>query len=346
MIWVPLLLADRSACLRILVLRELLDRPVDDPEVVELRGIQDDDPLVSSLLKTQSQDGSWKDAGSRAGSTEGGRLRATAFALMRLGYGGLDREHRAIKRGVEFVFAAMKGNGTWPMPKAYDSVAEPARGYTMAPSQTSIPLLAVAAVGCATDPRAERAYDWLLEQRLDDGAWPVGKIGKVYGYQAGYRQVPHSRWGCRTNTTLALTCLALHPTRRTGTAARRALDLLLARETRDRQNLGLNVARVVGAEPQRGVVTYHARFDPALILDLCWRIEAARTDERVDDLVRWIVEQQGPYGLWEYEPRPEASRWVSFDILRSLSRLDSSTDWLSSEPRTPYVSYPKKPRRF
>lgn len=346
MTWVPLLLADRSACLRILVLTELLGRPTDDLEVVELRSVQGDDVLISTLLKSQSQNGSWKDVDSRAGSTEGGRLRATAFALMRLGYLGLDGEHPAVRRGIEFMFASMKGSGSWPMPKAYDGVAEPRRGYTMTPLQTSIPLLAVASVGCATDPRAEQAYDWLLEQRLDDGAWPAGKIGKVYGYQAGYRQVPHSRWGCRTNTTLALTCLALHPTRRTGTAARRALDLLLARETRDRQNLGFNVARVVGAEPQRGAMTYHARFDPALILDLCWRVGAARTDERVDDLVRWVVEQQGPYGLWEYGPKPEVSRWVSFDILRSLSRLDSSTDWLSSEPRTPYVSYPKKPRRF
>ena len=33
----------------------------------------------------------------------------------------------------------------------------------------------LAAAGYAEDPRAERAYEWLLGQRLDDGAWPTGR---------------------------------------------------------------------------------------------------------------------------------------------------------------------------
>ena len=36
MTWLPLLLADRSPCLRVLVLRDLMKRPKDDSEVQEL----------------------------------------------------------------------------------------------------------------------------------------------------------------------------------------------------------------------------------------------------------------------------------------------------------------------
>ncbi len=196
------------------------------------------------------------------------------------------------------------------------------------------------------DKRAETAYEWLIEERLDDGAWPTGQIGKVFGYQAGYRKMPNSDWGCRTNTTLTLSCFEYPPTRRKSTIAKRPLDMLLARETREKQNLGLNVAKVIGYESQRGLLTYHARFDLVLILNLCWRIGVDKSDRRVRELIEWITQQKGKFGLWEYEPRPEVSRWITFDILRSLSKIDRDTEWLSNMMPLRYQSYPKKPKRF
>jgi hypothetical protein len=65
----------------------------------------------------------------------------------------------------------------------------------------------------------------------------------------------------------------------------------------------------------------------------------------VAELVTFVAEQQGVYGLWDVEP-PQAGRWVTFDLLRSLSRLDASDDWASQEPRTPFQTYPKQTRRY
>jgi hypothetical protein len=124
------------------------------------------------------------------------------------------------------------------------------------------------------------------------------------------------------------------------------LDLLLAHGHRQAHNLGFEVARMIGAEPPRGGFTYFKRYDVAQILDLSWRIGASLEDVRVGENVKFVKELQGPYGLWEYQSYPEVSRWVSFDILRSLSRLDEETDWISMEPRTPFQAYPKKPKRF
>ena len=175
-----------------------------------------------------------------------------------------------------------------------------------------------------------------MEQRLPDGAWPSGIASGNYAGVAGYRRLAHSRWGCRSNTTGPLICLALHPHRRSGPEAQRALDLLLGRETRDRHALGFEIARVVGAERSGGFFTYYARFDGAQVLDLCGRIGASLDDDRVSSLVDFVIQEQGSYGLWDYGRRPEVSRWVTFDLLRSLSRLDQSTDWISLEPRTPF----------
>ncbi len=345
---VPLLLADPSPLLRLRVLRDLLGRPEDDDEVRELSALAASDPLVQRLLAGQQPDGSWK-RGLQDDTSASTPLLATALALMRLGYLGLGAETAPVRRGAEFLFSLQRADGAWPLLETREEGAG-REGYSMIPLQTALPLRGLAACGYATDPRAERAYDWLLAHRLPDGAWPTGTAaGGVNGYVAGYRKMPHSRWGCRSNTTGSLICLALHPTRRHGAEARRALDLLLGRETREEYPLGFEVARMIGAEPSHGFLTFYARFDLALLLDLCGRVGVTRDDERAAGLVDFVEGLQGPYGLWEYGPRPQAARWLTFDLLRSLSRVDDEAGgekWISLEPRTPFQTYPKKHKRY
>jgi hypothetical protein len=357
MTWPPLLLADPSPCLRWLVLRDIFHRPVEDPEAAELASMRESDPLVADILALQDPDGSWRPGVLAVGRAGGSRTQMTAFALTRLGYLGLDHNHPAVARGAEYLFAQQRPDGSWPLGEDYaltDGSRElpPGERYSMIPLQTAFPLRGLAACGYATDPRAEGAYDWLLAQCLPDGAWPTGMAAGVYGYVGGYRRLAHSRWGCRSNTTGALICLALHPERRKSQAARRALDLLLGRETRETYTLGCEVARLVGAEVARGFLTFFARFDLALILDLCSRVGAAKSDERVADLLTFVLSLQGEYGLWEYLSRPQVSRWLTFDLMRSITRLDedadsvSGMDWMGMEPRTPFRPYPKRQRRF
>lgn len=337
--WIPLLLADPSPCLRLLVLRELLHRPAAAAEVKELSDLRGTDPFVKKLLNQQKPDGSWE-SGDMLWSERGSRLLATSLALTRLGYLGFDSKHPAVQRGVNYLFTQQQDDGSWPLPTMRETT-EGHEGYSMIPLQTSIPLRGLAACGYATDPRAERAYDWLLEQQLPDGGWPTGMAAGNYGRVAGYRRLAHSRWACRSNTTGVLSCLILHPTCRTSSEARRALELLLGRETREQHTLGFEIGRLIGVEPARGFLTFYGRFDLAQMLDFCWRIGATLEDERVADIVKFVHGLQGAYGLWEYTSRPQASRWLTFDLLRSLSRLHTAGDWLSLEPRTPF-SNPRK----
>jgi hypothetical protein len=347
MTWTPLLLANPSPTLRLLVLRDLLGRPEDDKEVQELRKLQEEDPLVLRVLALQNPDGSWR--GGETGGEILGKLRLTAQALMGLGYFGLGPEHPAVKRGAEFIFSQQQNDGSWPL--ATDSALLDGTSlsdvkYHMIPLQTALPLLGLAWAGYATDPRAEKAYDWLLAETLPGGGWPSGRHHEKYIFAAGYRRLAHSNFGCRTNTTAAVSALALHPRRCTSQAARRGLDLLLAHEHRQAHTLGFEVARIIGAEPPRGGFTYFRQYDVAQILDLSWRVGASLEDGRIADSIRFVKALQGPYGLWAYQRHPEVSHWATFDLLRSLSRLDDKTDWFSSEPRTPFQPYPKKPRRF
>jgi hypothetical protein len=342
MTWVPLLLADRSPCLCYLVLRDLLNRPADDPEVQELREGRERDPLVSGLLGSQEADGAW---GHGDPLWSGDRQRITLLALMRLGFLGFGADHPAVRRGAEYLFSLQREDGAWGAPRLQES-DELQEGYSMIPLQTALPLRALAMCGLGADPRAERAYEWLLAQRLSDGAWPTGIAGGgTYGRVAGYRRLPHSRWGCRSNTTGALLALAYHPQHSQSEAARRALDLLLGRETQEASTLGFEVARIIGAERTQGFLTFYARFDLSLILSLAWRVGATLDDPRLAEQVSFVQSLHGEYGLWPYA-RPQAARWVTFDLLRSLAKIDAAGDWVSMEPRTPFQPYPRQAKRY
>jgi hypothetical protein len=348
MTWTPLLLADPSPSLRLLVLRDLLNRTEDDPEIQELKQLQGTDPYVTRFLDLQNEDGSFR--GGEGGGGVLGAMRLTAQALMGLGYFGLGPDHPAIRRGAGYLFSQQQADGSFPL-ISRGAILDGGKldedvKYHMIPLQTALPLLGLAWAGYATDPRAERAYEWLLKEELPQGGWPSGRHEDQYVFSAGYRRLAHSEFGCRTNTTAAVSALALHPARRTSPAARRGLDLLLAHEHRPAQTLGFEVARIIGAEPPRGGFTYFKRYDVAQILDLCWRISASLDDPRVAENVKFVRELQGAYGIWAYERHPEISRWISFDILRSLSYLDQEADWISMAPRTPFQAYPKKPKRF
>ncbi len=344
MTWIPLLLSDPSPCLRVLVLKELLNRSDYDIEVQELLELREEDPLIKNLIKMQNPDGSW-DALIMTHIALGDKLQATIHILNRFGYLGFNSTNTTVQKAAEFIFTKQQKDGAWPMP-GKKQLKDEERGYSMMPIQTSIPLLALASCGYSTDERAEQAYEWLMEKRLNDGAWPVGIASGVYGGIAGYRRLAHSRWGCRSNTTVVLNCLALHPKRCKSKEAHRSLDLILGTNTKLRYNLGFVVARLIGIEKSYGRITYFAKFDIAHVLDLCWRVGASPNDERIAEFIDFIKSEKGPYGLWEYLNHPQATRWLTFDLLRSLSKLKTNEDWISLEPLTPFKSYPKKIKRF
>jgi hypothetical protein len=273
-------------------------------------------------------------------------LRSAIAELRILGYLGFDKRLKAVRERAEYLFSLQEKDGSWPLDRYASAAESEQKGYSMVPLQTALPLVALSACGYAEDHRAEPGYEWLLKQRLEDGAWPTGRASGVYGRVAGYRKMPHSRWGCRSNTTGALVAFAWHPVHARSEEIRRAADLLLAREKYEASNIGFEVSRGVGAEPYRGFFTYFARSDPGMLLELGRRVGFSVTERRIDALRRFILSERAASGLWHYRRKPQVSGWVSFFLIRTLMRGETGGVIVSDEPGTPFQEYPRAERRW
>ncbi|HVX42379.1 MAG TPA: hypothetical protein VHC49_00740, partial [Mycobacteriales bacterium] len=151
--------------------------------------------------------------------------------------------------------------------------------------------------------------------------------------------------GCRSATTGAVACLALHPKRRCSDAARIGVDHLLARETREESTIGWEVSRLVGLERAMGQITFYVTADPAFLLDLASRCGVSLQDRRVRELVEHLEALRGPYGLWEHPAHPQLARWLSFDIESSLRRLTGG-DWIGNDEPAVFTPTRTGRRRF
>lgn len=284
--------------------------------------------------------------------------RAVSYLLSRLAY--LGYRGPALAAGVESIFALQLPDGSWPLGR--DDEAKPRKrrrgeppatlprdeSYRMVTNAVALPLRGVAAAGFATDPRAERAFDWLISQVLFDGSWTGshkadhGLDGRSSGEDPEYRKLNPGE-GCRSATTAVAACFALHPARNRSQTARIAVDHLLNQSILHGGALGWEVSRLLGLEPAGGLMTFHVAIDPAFLLGLASRCGLSTDHRRVRELVAYLESLRGPYGLWEHPVHPQLSRWLTFDIECSLRRLTAG-DWAGAEepvPRTPS----QRPRR-
>ncbi|MFC6155916.1 hypothetical protein [Kribbella jiaozuonensis] len=320
-----LLLGDPSPSLRWRAARELEGADDQDAEVAAWRVEIDRSPEIDALVAELAE----------ARPYEAGYL---LCRLAYLGYGG-----PAMAAAVETIFRHQRPDGSWSVP----GPIEGARFVTM---HTVVPLRGIAAAGFATDPRAERAYKWLLGVRLDDGSWPagpkadLGQAGRPAPPEKEYRRLPRGL-GCRSATTGAVACLAMHPERRRSEAARTGVDHLLARETRDASAIGWEVSRLVGLERAMGQITFYATFDLAFLLDLASRCGVSPQDRRIRELVNYLETLRGPYGLWQHSSHPQLAGWLSLELETSLRRLEDG-DWVGNEEPAGFTPYQRGRRRY
>jgi len=189
-----------------------------------------DAPAASRILRRQNTDGSWTYPGGheRIRSRENYDQLETFRQLgVLVEKHGLTREHPALARAAGYLFSYQASEGDF----------RGIYGNQYATTYTGAILELLVKAGYGEDPRAQRAFRWLLAARQDDGAWaiPFRTLRIPFSQFLDVRRHPEpvlpdrSKPSSHLVTGMVLRAFAAHPARRRSPEARTAAELLAAR---------------------------------------------------------------------------------------------------------------------
>lgn len=154
---IPWLLGPDEPSVRTLALRDLLDRPADDPEVLAARRAIPDSPTVRAILAAQRPDGYWT-------TNEGTyfpKYTTTHWQVILLAELGLGSEHPAVARALAVMQPAIAAIGA-------DDAIEQGEVIWCYSANT---LRYLCLYGLGNTPATHRALDQLLRLAADNLTW-------------------------------------------------------------------------------------------------------------------------------------------------------------------------------
>jgi hypothetical protein len=191
----PWLLEDDAANpgVRYFALKDLLDKPSDDPEVADARQAVMSTGPVPTILETQEPEGYWV----KPGPGYFPQYRATVWAVTMLAQLGSDGTDERVRKGCEYVLAhAIDKNG------AFSMSAIPSQAILCLNGQV---LAALLDLGWSGDDRVKRALEWLARVVTGEGVAPTEEKGAPLrylksatcgpGFCCGYNAKKPCAWG-------------------------------------------------------------------------------------------------------------------------------------------------------
>jgi len=302
----PWLLEGDNPPIRYLALRDLLELPLDDPELTAARESVLDWPPLAELLADQHPAGYWIKPDFYLPRAS----RGTFWVLTVLGDLGLTSELDPIQRACGFMFEQQREDGAFcrhrRVPKqgvVWEEASEPC-------TQARIVRFLIQ-FGYGDDPRVKKAVDWLLKRQREDGMWHCrGEEGR----------------GCLRATIDALRAVSLIP----GLAANPRIQE--------------GAAVVCQLSMQPGMYRYHVGekwgtweslkyptfgFSVLSALDALGRLGRTVDDPGVRRCLDYLLSCQLPKGPWPLdESWPESpldfgeigqpNKWITLDAMRVL----------------------------
>lgn len=308
---------------RYFALRELLDRPEDDPEVQAARvAIMTTGP-VPAILDAQYPDGYWV----KPGGGYSPKYRSTVWQIIFLAELGADPSDERVRRGCEYLLShSIAANGAF---SAYQKPV-PSGSVHCLNGNLSYALLNL---GYADDPRVQAALDWLARAITGEGQIRYYKSGTTGpGFACSANEGQPCAWGA-TKAMKAL--IAVPPDRRTP-VAQRAIEV--------------GTEFLLSRDPAVADYPYTQRVSSTWFkfgFPLSYWSDVLETtgvlvelgyggDPRLANALQFILNKQDTQGRWklenslngkmwaDIEKKGKPSKWVTLRALRVLKRAYGS----------------------
>jgi hypothetical protein len=324
----PWLLEPDPPGVRYLALRDLLDRPPDDPELVQARQDAHTRGPIATILSAMDEEGYWLEPG--PGYMP--KYRSTVWSIIALAQLGASVQvGERIGRACAYLLDHALCSG------GQLSSSGPPSG-TVDCLQGNL-CWALLELGC-DDPRLESAFDWMARTVTGEGIAPAedrnaavrfyaGKCGPLFACGANNRQA------CAWGAVKVLLALGRWPAERRTPLIERAIEQ--------------GVEFLFSVDPATGAYpTWNGQkpsgnwwkfgFPVFYVTDLLQLVEALAglgygRDPRLARAVALIREKQDPQGRWpleydyagktwaEYGPKKQPNPWVTLRALRVLRNL-------------------------
>jgi hypothetical protein len=288
----PWLLDESNPAVRHLALRDLLDRPADDPEVVGSRRAATRTDPIASILAAQDPAGWWI----KPGVGYSPKYTGTVWQLMFLDQLGADPAEPRIRAACEYVLGHTQARtgGFGASGVAREAAPPPS---LVIHCLTGNLLRALIGFGWLDDERVGRAVAWETAAITGEGTPHFNAITPGPGFRCGANAGLPCAWGA-TKALLALARIPLG--RRSATTARAielGIELLLGRNPAVADYpMGYGNTRPSGSWFRLG-------FPSGYVADVLQVLEAACAagfgrDPRLGPAVDWLLGRQDDRGRW------------------------------------------------
>jgi hypothetical protein len=293
---------------RQLALRQLLDRPIDDSDVVESRSAAMAVNPIAAILAAQQPDGHWE----KPGPGYATKYRGTVWQLIFLDQLGADPADPRVRRAAEYVLshsqAASGGFGASgaikPAPPPPSAVIHCLNGNL---------LRALIGFGWLDDERVAAAVDWEARAITGKGMerwYATGTSGP------GFACAANERLPCAWGAVKALGALARIPVDRRPLLVTRAIDaglaFLLSRDPADADYpAGWGNDRPNGSWFKLG---FPSGYVADVLQNLEVLVELGRAkDPRLNRAIEWLLGKQDADGRWANQYAYNGKTWVDVD---------------------------------
>jgi hypothetical protein len=334
------LLEKSNPSIRYFTLRDILEKPETDHELMDVKKAISQSIVVHKILQKQNLQGYWE----KPDSPYLPKYKSAYWTLMILGMLGMDRTDQKVARASEFIFQFQHDDGGF----SSESINSASREYEYRrrknkrlPSQkefesslifesqlsclTGNVVSALIRMGYADDPKVKKALEWLVRVQNKDGGW-------LCPYWKAHVKDRH---GCFMGTICPMEALSEVSkedlTKDLSTTISRGAEFLLMHKLfkADHHNY-----RIINQAWTKLSFPWFAGYNILRGLDVLTKLDYVK-DPRTDDATEIILQKRQSNGAWILENSPtgrmqtnierkgQPSKWITLIALRVLKRLSA-----------------------